>query len=319
MFSATKKNQIIESQAIRDILKLITHDTWLLLDLDNTVMESMMELGSDQWFAKLMEYGCQLLPDKEEAINLVILIYQSVQHHVRTKVVEPDIIKIIKALQDIGIPVLALTARDKSLIDTTLGQLDEVGIDFGRNRGSHEKRIQLENEAVYHQGIIFCNGNDKGKCLKAFFAKCLGLPAHVVMVDDKAKHVSHVQEAVESLKIRFDGVRYGYLDEKVRSFNFDESHVQLSQIKNKLPAEIQATLGRLKVPHHESKKEEKHIGFFDWKSNASRKRKSPDPVESNADNTIPPRPSSALSVFSPKRRKIEPVILVNEKKAFISN
>nr|WP_028387605.1 DUF2608 domain-containing protein [Legionella fairfieldensis] len=148
------EQEIKETLTIKTALKNISYDTWLVLDLDNTVMESVLEVGSDQWFTNLVDYAMKVFLDQREATRLALLIYGAVQVHVRTKAVEPGIVKIIKALQDIGIPVFALTARDIAIKQSTIRQMEAIGIDFSRNC------INVNNPS-YEKGIIFCNGKNK--------------------------------------------------------------------------------------------------------------------------------------------------------------
>ena len=225
-------NPILESPQFKAILKLLSFDSALVLDLDNTSVEpldSFHDLGSDQWFVKLIEYACKLIPDHEEAIAAVIAIYHEVQHHLRMQPVEkPTIVNIIRALQDIGIPVIGLTARDEVLKESTLRQLKEIGIDF-------------------HGRIIFCNGKDKGECLEKYLTTHKIKLRHIVMADDKEKHLLHVQKAVEKLGIRFSGVRYSFLDEKIKNVDMPGANAQLLHIKHKLTTTTQQVMEKLQI------------------------------------------------------------------------
>lgn len=251
MLSKSGRISIQESFSMSDILKVMGFDSWLILDLDNTVMESRIELGSDQWFTKLIEHAPQVIPNKDEAIASVISVYHAVQKHVRTQEVEPNISYIIKALQDIGIPVLALTSRSESIAESTFRQLHDIGIDFSKNHHLNDDRVELgadmTDQCLYHKGIIFCGGNEKGKCLTVFLEQCDKRPPHVVMVDDKEKHLTHVKHAIESFGIRFNGFRYGLLDEKIKQFEIKSAHVQLAHIQDKLSSDAKVAVKKLKL------------------------------------------------------------------------
>ncbi len=252
MLARNNTISVSESQSILDMLQLISFDTWVVLDIDNTVMEPQFELGSDQWFTKLIEHACSLSPNNTiDAVTSVIAIYQAVQHHVSTKPVESQVVFLINALQDSGIPLLALTARDGTLIETTCRQLNEIGIDFSRKLTSYDSSIQLgtheNNRSIFQGNIIFCGGNDKGQCLKELLKRYQILPRHIVMVDDKEKHLMHVKEAVLSLGIRFNGLRYSFLDNKVKMLDMQRAHVQLTHLKNKLPNHVQTMISELKL------------------------------------------------------------------------
>ena len=235
---------IEEIPNIKAALKNISYDTCLVLDLDNTVMESSLELGGDQWFSGMLKHAIQVESNNEIAFASVLLIYYAVQNHVRTKAVEPEISKIIRALQDIGIPVIALTARGHSIMQPTIRQLNAIGIDFSR------RSMSTESSVSYEQGIIFCNGQNKGSALDGFLKKCSYLPRHIVMLDDKKTHLAHVMDAVEALGIRFSGFRYGFLDEKVTQFNMQIASHQLAHLKKRLSSDVQTAIDQLQlIPH----------------------------------------------------------------------
>src|SRR5579872_3167092 len=300
------KSKIVKSQSIRDVLNLTTFGTWVVLDLDNTVIESLFELGSDQWISKLIAYACEKKSENTpSAVEQVIELYTAVQHHLRMKAVEPEVAKLIRALQDIGIPVIGLTARGKSLIDTTHRQLEEIDIDFSRNQQGHSPTILLgnqpENTCTFQGGIIFCDGKDKGLCFTAFTKQCSNLPTHILMVDDKEKHVSHVGTAATKLGIEFNGIHYGYLDEKVKNLDMKKADSQLLHIKNKLPKPLQDAIDQLKMGSEDIlfATEDYTDIFAPDPLKKSSKRKHADIIQLEASRLE--RSYSASSFFSPKR------------------
>lgn len=288
MLSKQIKSQIRESKNISDILKLIENRTWLLLDLDMTIMTAD-GVGSDPWFEKLISHACQIIPDNVEAMLLVVAIYHSVQHHVRTQAVEPEIVSIIRDLQARGVTILGITARDGALINTTIRQLREIGVDLSINRDENENRIALgnnpSNRSVYHQGIIYCCGHDKGQCLDVFLDKCEQLPAHILMADDKAKHLAHVRDVVVRRGINFEGLRYGHLDHQVKNFNMDHANDQLAHLFGILPVPTQKAITQLKIIPADIKiTENKYSAFF-----ATDPFRPVSPRPQNSKNSVEPR------------------------------
>jgi len=240
---------IYQSNNIREVLKYCSFDSWLVLDLDNTVYECLEELGSDQWFTCFMEYAARIVIDEAEAFNLVIAIYDAVQYHINHKTVEPNIINIINAFQAIGIPVLGLTARSNRICVITQHQLTSLGIDFSRSWDSLPFALgKLNNQTpVFHDGIIFCDGMDKGVCLDLFFKQTRLMPKAVVMADDKEKHLLAVKRVIENAGGRFIGVRYGCLDEKVARVDFQKATAELHAINHKLPKKARDAIKQLKL------------------------------------------------------------------------
>jgi hypothetical protein len=244
-----KLSAIYQSRNIRDILRHCSYNTLLILDLDNTVIEPVQELGSDQWFTCFMEYAIKLTLDKAEAFSLVITIYNAVQQHVRHQTVEANVINLLRTLQAIGIPVLGLTARSDMIAKHTLQQLLDNGIDFSRYWGNaHIKLMQAGDKiAVFNDGIIFCSGLDKGKCYRAFSILHGGTPSDVLMADDKESNLLVVKAAVEAEGSTFVGLRYGFLDEKVAAVDLEKANLELIQISHLLPEAARAAMIKLKI------------------------------------------------------------------------
>lgn len=241
---------VYHSNNIREILKHCTYNSWVILDLDNTVFRSLQDLGSDQWYTRFFEYAtAQITPDKDEAFILVITVYDAVQHHVSQIPVELEIVEIIRRLQDIGVPVLGLTARSSRISQRTLQQLCENGIDFSRCWGNYHFNLAPEGNytPVFHDGVIFCNSLNKGKCLKSFSASTGLYPRAVVMADDKEKNLHAVKAAQEETGGSFVGIRYGRLDDEVAALDLRKATIELSKISHLLPEEARAAIAKLNI------------------------------------------------------------------------
>jgi len=85
-----------------------------------------------------------------------------------------------------------------------------------------EKRI-----IVYQDECIYCDGQDKGKAISAFY-KWAGLnPTKTIMSDDKEKNINDVRKAISD-KHQYVGMIYNRIDEK--KFNQESSHDELAII-----------------------------------------------------------------------------------------
>ncbi len=264
-----EKIHIHECYHIKDLLKYPKDKNKKKVyasDLDNTDQQPELvweNLGSDQWFMKLMRIAFELVPTKDTEA-LVLAIYHAVQEHITTKPVEKETVDTIKNLQEQNIPVFGITARSKNIIEPTVKQLKNIGIefDFKPNNEDHFGLTidGIENAAYFSNGIIFCSGLSKGDCLKAFFEKIQWFPEHVVMIDDKAKHLYAVQKVVHNYGGEFDGLRYGYLDKEVAKFDQDEQLMQNANMKmldiyHKFPDTVKEAVKKIFVfgpPHLQS-------------------------------------------------------------------
>lgn len=231
----------MEIKNFREALKDIHFDTWLVLDLDNTVMTPKIAFGGDAWFEGLFSHVSQKKIEMAIAQPSLMSVYNSAQHFVRTSAVEPTIVSIIRALQDIGIPVIGLTARGYSIRHQTLRQLADMGVDFSRNS------IVPDDSSSCQGGVIFCAGGDKGENLNVFLSRLERVPRHIVMLDDKKKHLERVMIALKPLGVHFSGFRYGYLDEKVQQFSMETANIQLAHLWEWLSATVQEDVKKLKL------------------------------------------------------------------------
>ena len=77
-----RNQQIIEIHSIREILKHISFDTVVYWDVDNTILQSASELGSDQWFCQLIDLATKQLGNTYAVIKEVIQIYHAVQERI---------------------------------------------------------------------------------------------------------------------------------------------------------------------------------------------------------------------------------------------
>ncbi|VEB39388.1 Protein of uncharacterised function (DUF2608) [Legionella sainthelensi] len=233
--------KIMEIKNFREALKDIHFDTWLVLDLDNTVMTPKIAFGGDAWFEGLFSHVSQKKIEMAIAQPSLMSVYNSAQHFVRTSAVEPTIANIISALQDIGIPVIGLTARGYSIRHQTLRQLADMGVDFSRNS------IVPDDSSSCLGGVIFCAGGDKGENLNTFLSRLDRVPRHIVMLDDKKKHLERVMIALKPRGIHFSGFRYGYLDEQVQQFSMEAANIQLAHLWKWLSATVQEDVKKLKL------------------------------------------------------------------------
>lgn len=247
-------DNIFQRDSIKSILNHCQYDTFVVFDLDNTLVESTQDLGSDQWFVRLMEEAYRLSPSKE-TIEFVIAIYYAVQHQASLQVVETQTINLLTLLQDLNIPVLVLTARGGEICKSTIDQLKRIGINFDKQWNNMECVLTLDEgktTTLFSNGIVFCNGADKGKCLLSFFQYIKIQPKHVLMVDDKEKHLKSVKQVIEAYQGRFTGIRYGFLDEKIKTVDMKSANEQMKKMLHKFSPDVKHALVKIGLSDHSS-------------------------------------------------------------------
>lgn len=228
-------NKIKEIGSIKSIPFEVPPNYWVLFDLDNTVMESALQLGGDQWFSYMLQHT---LP---AAQKFVFALYYTLQHYIPVQASEPAIPAMINALQDRGVRVFALTARSQRIHDITQQQLQRIGIDF--SRFDHA----LCSDTHYFSGIICCDGKPKAEGFSLFLDQCTEQPSGVLMFDDKNPHLIGIEALAQQRAFDFLGWRYGFLDEKVAQFDINQANKELNRLKKKLPADTLKSIGILEL------------------------------------------------------------------------
>lgn len=216
--------EILELQHMRDMEKFVKgKKTLVVFDLDNTVIEPKGDNtpGSDQWFTARVQREFKKSKNIVDAIDVVLPAYYKAHETLEVKPVESDTCQIIEKLQNKKIPVMALTARRGPMEPITFRQLKSIDLDF-KSTALTKKKQEITDccfSAEFKNGILFGGNNDKGKLLLSYLEKVKNFkPSRIVMIDDKGKYLDMAESALKGTGIDFIGLRYGFLDEKVKSF-----------------------------------------------------------------------------------------------------
>jgi len=222
--------EIYEIASIAEILPFIDDTTLLVFDVDNTLIEPLGNLGSDQWYYYIVRKYVEI--DKlseEEAHKKTMAMWNKVQWIINLKAVEPTTPEIIKQIQTGGIQTIGLTARTLDIADKTLEQLHSIDVCLNCNTiYDKELMFKCDDEVRFKQGIIFVGeNNNKGKVLVQFLQLIDYSAKKIVYVDDKMKHVVNVENALKKIGVPYIGFRYGATDAKVAEFQTDTKDIYL--------------------------------------------------------------------------------------------
>lgn len=224
---------ILETDQMSDILTEIEdeEETWVLFDLDQTLIESSFSIGSGAWWKHLRSqpYVSQ---------NLHAHLTHWVAGQVPVRPMEESLPELIQQLQKQGLLVLGLTARGKNewfrfTIDDvqhlTHRQLSSIGYSLHQTVVPWDfENIDPESSLVPAYGVLFTSHVPKGIFLKDFLEAIQYTPKKIVFVDDKMDQVRSVEEALEALNIPFVGVRYSRCDQDFKEF---QPHIATLQLK----------------------------------------------------------------------------------------
>lgn len=225
--------EIIEISNIDDVRSYVTDNGLYLFDVDDTLIDNPLTLGSPPWRAwaktKVPEYkGDFVLYDA-----LTLFIAKNAPY----KTVEPATATLISDLQNEGHAAFAFTARGRSQWYTTdmdgvdrftQHQLLGAGIDFSNSKVPQE----LENleKTYFTDGIIFAEHIKKGDLLKHLFKDLNYTPSLIVFVDDKLDQVLSVEAAVTEANIPFVGFWYRHGEINRKEFDPMMTNIQLESL-----------------------------------------------------------------------------------------
>jgi len=183
-------------------------DLLVVFDLDNTLLAMRTPLGSDQWYdwQRVLESAnsCdpQLVADR--------LAAQGALFHVGAmRPTQTDVAEQIRGLQSDGFATMIVTARGHDFRLPTFRELRRNGLNFRDSTIGPVGGIDnsytppdAKRPVRFEDGVYMLAGQDKGKMLLALFDRLmLDRPAAVVFVDDKAKNVEAMYQALLSAKI----------------------------------------------------------------------------------------------------------------------
>ena len=204
--------EIIEIKHFHEILNYVKPGSVVLLDIDNTLLEphtSHNNIGSDQWFTHLMQTNSNF----EHVLNL----YCSAILTTHMQAVEQTIPEILKSIQQQA-TLFGFTMRSIILAPCTVERLAHNNITLSTQIPDKGFMINGKDPVMVYHDIIFCQGKKNGETLFTVLDAYGITPACIVMIDDKRNYLESVERECEKYGIKFIGLRYGYLDEKVKDF-----------------------------------------------------------------------------------------------------
>lgn len=235
--------KIIETITIENIIPLIDENTWLLVDLDNTMFEGKQALGHTEWFYdkahEKMRNGMTL----EEATRECYPEWIEVQKVCPVKPVEAAFIPELIHLRQRNIIMMGLTHRQPSLAESTIRQLASLEWSFLDSAPLKQTFVvPSETPTIYTQGILFTGEyNKKGETFVRFLSLINQKPKKIVFIDDKRSHVEEVERALMQQNIEYIGIHYTAI-EHVEKVYFPEIAEFQKKFLNKIMSNDAALL-----------------------------------------------------------------------------
>lgn len=227
------QGEILEIDQIDDVRPFITQKTLCLFDIDDTLIDNPLSVGSPPWR--------NWVKSKVSNFNTHFAMYDALTLYIAKsapyKAMEPTTAKLISDLQQSGVAVFAFTARGRTQWYTTeiegvdrftKEQLDHAGIDFTKTHIPQE--LHSLESTYFNDGIIFAQHIKKGDLLKHLFKDLNYMPPLIVFVDDKLDQVQSVEAAVKEAGIPFIGFWYRRSESDRANFNPHAANIQLEAL-----------------------------------------------------------------------------------------
>jgi len=263
----------------KNVLEKVTPKTLVVFDVDETLFVKEWPLLQDRNNEKdvvknFLEgplYQCKISHDEMKKI-----IFEAPE-----KLIEPDIVKIIKNFQEKKIPVIALTSRAtgdwgllKSLEEKLYMILKKFDIDFSSSFPIKDSFV-FDEDLLFYKGIGFVPRKttgeekiDKGVVLIKLLEKANIVPEHIIFFDDNYLNLKKVNEAIvlynknqkNNINIQFSGFLYYGVD--MLPDDFDEDIVKF-QINMLCSSGILLGEKEAKKLFEEKEKEDENLLFYD--------------------------------------------------------
>lgn len=207
--SSYLQGKIIETRHIEDVIPLIDHETWFLVDLDNCLFEGAQALGHANWFYDELQQRMQNGMTREEAIRDTYPGWIKTQKVCRVQPLEITFIPTLLKLQNEGIVIMGLTHRQPSVVDSTLRQISSLGFNFLTTAPSKKCfSVPAKTPTLYSQGVLFASDyNKKIDVFEPFLTMINQQPKKIVFIDDKRKNVEEL-EKLTKYGIEYIGIHY---------------------------------------------------------------------------------------------------------------
>lgn len=230
--------KIIETTEIKDILEEIDEDTLVLFDMDDTLTDSSISLGTGAW-RQYVRAQISSNYDTKAPENPHDIMAHAAAQNIPVRPVEPDIVPLIEDLQERRIAVFCLTGRGYSMWYSTpiegigqmsVRQLDSIEIDFTDT--IVPKPFQSIEPTVLYHGVFLTSGTKKGPFLEKLFQETGYRPTKVVFIDDKLEENKSVESTLDKLGIANVCVWYHRAQANNREFNPLIASLQLEAFLN---------------------------------------------------------------------------------------
>jgi hypothetical protein len=210
----TKSIVKIETNSFADVVSVTTSLTrqygadkvLIVLDIDNTILTSITDLGSDVWYQWQTD-KLDVKPTSSQKVSCLFedsigLLYELSP----MTLAEENLNQTISNWQILGHTVMALTSRAPKYRAATERELTRNQVYLASSallpvgQDTMMFREIKGREISYMQGVMMTSGMNKGEMLQYLLDKAHREFAAIVFVDDSQKNIDNIYEAYENSK-----------------------------------------------------------------------------------------------------------------------
>lgn len=248
MFVIDVEARIIEAPNLTSFEKElgeVNQDTFVLFDVDETLF-TPKDLILNPYVRRSWNSYAKETIKNPEIVGLRHAqdgdhFFGQVLSTIEYKVVDLKLVEIISSLQQKNIKTIAFTKMRTGTIgvihsmeDWRLGHLKRHQFDFSQAFPQYqEMQIEVQGStpaALFKNGLLCANGQDKGPVLVAFLAKINWKPAKILFLDDRLDYLESVEASLKGTGIEFIGFHYRQAESFPRTVNEDLAKFQLMHL-----------------------------------------------------------------------------------------
>jgi FMN phosphatase YigB (HAD superfamily) len=222
--------EIIEIDHMDQILPHVDETTWVLFDIDDTLLESELQVGRAKWFFYEVEKEMAQGLDYESAVLACYPEWIRMQEICPIRSPEPEIPAIVHLVQQSAGATFGLTARHPPICATTLKQLAYLGIDF---TFSAPFCPPIETKAATHWegGVLFLSDfNRKGEVFRKWLEISPIRPSKIILIDDGKHHLINMEKQMGAIGIPC--TCFHYIKTTQRPFDPDLAEKEYSELSS---------------------------------------------------------------------------------------
>lgn len=248
LFLTNPKSEIIISDRMNEFIDLIDksnipdENKLIILDIDDTILESSQILGTPTWFYSLLNKLRQNGASKLEAYDIMSKIDMFVQDKVAVKPIEDTTLSSIKYWQKNKMLVMGISSRPTSFEEITSKQLKSLGLDFYNKDLVCVEQNWHNTKGYLKNGVLYANeASTQGDIFRYFLElltkKCNRKIELIGQANDQKHYVDEIIKLTEENNIYHIAIIYGKATSK-RIFDINKSNKELIELEKKYNTQV---------------------------------------------------------------------------------